>query len=100
MNEPGTPADRTTHRAELHASTVAASRRYLDHAQTPTWGATVGLKHLLGSKEIWLLACGANKAELVRRSVLGEVTTDVPASLLRSHPNSFLFVDAAAGAGL
>ena len=100
MNEPGTPADSTTHRVELHDSTVAASRRYLTHAQTPTWGATVGLKHLLGSSEVWLLACGVNKAEIVRRTVVGEITTEVPASLLRQHPNSFLFVDAAAGAGL
>lgn len=100
MNEPGTPADRTTHRVDLHPSTVAASRRYLDHPQTPTWGATVGLKHLLDSKEVWLLACGASKAEIVRRSVVGEITTDVPASLLRTHPSSFLFVDASAGAGL
>ena len=100
MNEPGTPADRATHRVDLHPSTVAASRRYLDHAQTPTWGATVGMKHLLESKEVWLLACGTSKAAIVRRSVVGEITTDVPASLLRTHPNSFRFVDAAGGAGL
>ncbi|MBE0542542.1 MAG: glucosamine-6-phosphate deaminase [Verrucomicrobia bacterium] len=100
MNEPGTPADRTTHRAELHASTVAASRRYLTHAHAPTWGATVGLKHLLKSKEVWLLACGAGKAGIVQRTLRGEITPDVPASLLRQHPNSFLFVDSAAGAGV
>lgn len=100
MNEPGTPADATTHRVNLHPTTVAASRRYLTHTQTPTWGITVGLKQLLESKEVWLLACGAGKAEIVQRTLKGEITPDVPASLLRSHPNSLFFVDAAAAAGL
>ncbi len=100
MNEPGTPADSFTHRAELHPATVEASRRYLTHAQAPSWGATVGLNHLLGSGEVWLLACGAGKAEIVQRTIAGEITADVPSTLLRRHPNSFLYVDAAAGAGL
>ena len=100
MNEPGTATNATTHRAELHPTTVAASRRYLTHAQTPTWGLTVGLKHLLKSNEVWLLACGASKADIIQRTFTGEITPEVPASLLRSHPNSYLFVDAAAGAGL
>ena len=49
MNEPGTPADRTTHTVVLHPTTVEASRRYLTHTQAPTWGVTVGLKQLLES---------------------------------------------------
>lgn len=100
MNEPGTPADATTHRVDLHPTTVTASRRYLTHAQAPTWGVTVGLKHLLESKEVWLLACGASKAAIIHRTLKGEITPDVPASLLRSHPNCLLFVDDAAAASL
>ena len=100
MNEPGTPADRTTHSVVLHPTTVEASRRYLTHAQAPTWGLTVGLKQLLESKEVWLLACGASKADIIQRTLKGDITPEVPASLLRPHPNSFLFVDAAAGANL
>jgi glucosamine-6-phosphate deaminase len=61
---------------------------------------TVGLKQLLESKEVWLLACGASKAEIIQRTLHGEITTEVPASLLRPHPNAVLFVDAAAAARL
>jgi glucosamine-6-phosphate isomerase len=100
MNEPGTSVGSTTHRAELHASTVAASHRYLTHTHAPAWGVTVGMKHLLESREVWLLACGANKAEIVRRTLRGAITPEVPSSMLRRHQNCFLFVDAAAGAGL
>jgi len=100
MNEPGTAVDSMTHRAQLQASTVTSSRRYLTHAHAPTWGATVGMKHLLKSTEVWLLACGENKAEIVRRTLKGEITPKVPSSMLRQHPNCFLFVDSAAAVEL
>jgi glucosamine-6-phosphate deaminase len=96
MNEPGSPPDSTTRRVELHESTVSASARYLTHAHLPTWGVTVGLKQLLASKEVWVLANGRGKAEIVKRALTGEVSTGVPASLLRRHPNCSFILDAAA----
>ena len=98
MNEPGSPIDGTTKRVELHPTTVASSAKYLTHKNLPTWGVAVGLKHLLGSKEVWLLANGAKKAEIIQRAAKGPVSNEVPASLLRNHPNAFFMVDAEAGA--
>jgi 6-phosphogluconolactonase/glucosamine-6-phosphate isomerase/deaminase len=98
MNEPGSPIDGTTRRVELHPTTVASSAKYLTHKNLPTWGVAVGLKHLLGSKEVWLLANGPKKAEIIQRATKGPVSNDVPASLLRNHPNAFFMVDAEAGA--
>ena len=98
LNEPGAAPDSATRRVEMHAATVAASANYLNHSNFPTWGVGVGLKPLLGSKEVWLLANGAKKAEIVRRAVQEEITKEIPASLLRKHPNSSLFVDAEASA--
>jgi glucosamine-6-phosphate deaminase len=100
MNEPGASRTGATQRVELHASTIAASVRYLSHTNTPTWGITVGLGPLLASKEIWLLATGANKANIVRRALTGPVGTDVPATLLRDHPNCIVWVDDAAAASI
>ncbi len=97
LNEPGSAPDGVTRRVDMHESTIKASAGYLTHANLPTWGVGVGLKHLLGSREVWLLANGAKKAEIIHRTVTGEITPDVPASLLRRHPNSWLFVDADAG---
>lgn len=98
MNEPGSPVDGTTRRVELHPTTVASSAKYLTHGNLPTWGVAVGLKHVLGSKEVWLLANGAKKAQIIRRAAKGPIGPDVPASLLRHHPNAFCMVDAEAGA--
>jgi 6-phosphogluconolactonase/glucosamine-6-phosphate isomerase/deaminase len=82
----------------MHPGTIHASARYLTHSNLPTWGVGVGLKPLLASKEIWLLANGSTKADIIRRVVNGPIGEDVPASLLRRHPESWFFVDAEAAA--
>jgi glucosamine-6-phosphate deaminase len=96
MNEPGSRADSPTRRVELHASTIEGSARYFSHGRLPDWGVTVGLHAILGASEVWLLASGESKAEIVRRTVSDRISDDVPASLLRRHPNCSLFVDTAA----
>jgi glucosamine-6-phosphate isomerase len=97
LNEPGSALDAATRRVEMHESTVKASAGYLTHSNLPTWGIGVGLKHLLGSKEVWLLANGAKKAAIIQRTVKGAISNEVPASLLRKHSNASLFVDQDAG---
>ncbi|HMJ64418.1 MAG TPA: 6-phosphogluconolactonase [Candidatus Binatia bacterium] len=98
MNEPGTTADSPTRRVDLAPGTTASSAKYLTHSKLPTWGLAVGLKQLLGSKEVWLLVNGSAKAEIVRRTVKSSIGEDVPATLLREHRNSFLMADADAAA--
>ncbi|MBI5383054.1 MAG: glucosamine-6-phosphate deaminase [Verrucomicrobia bacterium] len=100
LNEPGSAPGSLTRRIEMHPASVAASQQYLTHAHTPTWGATVGLKRLLESKEVWLLATGAAKAGIVRRLIHGPADISVPASLMQHHPNCCLFLDADAVSGL
>jgi glucosamine-6-phosphate deaminase len=98
MNEPGSAPDSRTRRVDLHDSTIQASARYFQHGNLPRWGLTVGLKHILASNEVWLLARGRAKADIIARAVNGTVTVDVPATLLQRHPNCSVFVDGDAGA--
>jgi glucosamine-6-phosphate isomerase len=98
MNEPGSPVDSPTRRVELHATTISSSARYFAHQDLPRWGLTVGMKQFFASREVWLIATGSAKAEIVARLVKGDITEDVPASTMRRHPNCSLFVDASAGA--
>jgi len=98
MNEPGSPLDSPSRRTELHESTIRGSARYLTHRHLPRWGLTVGMKQLFASKEVWLVATGRAKAEIVARLVKGEITEQVPASTMRRHSNCSLLVDDTAGA--
>lgn len=94
MNEPGSAADSPTRWVDLAPETIAAAGRYFGNAPLPTWGITMGLKPILASGEIWLLATGASKAPIVRRLLTETPSPALPASLLRRHPNCWLFVDA------
>jgi glucosamine-6-phosphate deaminase len=98
LNEPGSAPDSTTRRVSLHESTIQGTAKYLAHGNLPTWGIGVGMKQLLGSREIWLLANGRAKAEIIQRTLRGPVDVSVPASLLRKHPNAWLIVDSEAAA--
>ena len=98
MNEPGSPVDSSTRRVELQGTTTQSSARYFAHQNLPHWGLTVGLKTILASKEVWVLANGAAKAGITEQTVRGDISSSNPASLLRRHPNCSLFVDADAGA--
>jgi glucosamine-6-phosphate deaminase len=98
MNEPDSPIDSPTRRVELHGTTVQSSARYFAHQNLPRWGLTVGLKAIMAAKEVWLIANGGAKAEIIQRTVHGDVAPSNPASLLRKHPNCSLFVDGEAGA--
>ncbi len=94
LNEPGSAADSPIRRVAMHSSSTQAAAQYVKSAPLPTWGLTIGLKHLLSSKEVWLLATGAAKAEVVRRLVRDKPTPELPASLMQRHPRCYLFLDA------
>ncbi len=96
MNEPGSAPDSSTRRVDLHDTTIQSSARYFAHQNLPRWGVTVGLKTVLASTEVWVIANGAGKAEIVGRTVHGDVSASNPASLLRNHPHCSLFIDAEA----
>lgn len=97
MNEPGSPADAPTRVVELAPSTREAARGYgVD--PPPTHGVTLGMAGILAAHEVWLLATGSAKADILAATLDGPVTTEVPASLLRGHPGLRLIVDDVAAA--
>lgn len=71
LNEPGSAADSPTRRVALHAQSTDAARSYVRGSQLPTWGATLGMRQILGSAEIWLLGSGPAKAAIIERLVKG-----------------------------
>jgi glucosamine-6-phosphate deaminase len=93
MNEPGSSADSVTRRVTLAPETTAATVRYFNHDRLPTWGVTQGIATIMRSGEVWLLAAGSQKAQIVRRVTREAVTSAVPATLLRGHPAAMLIAD-------
>jgi glucosamine-6-phosphate deaminase len=81
FNEPGTPFASRTRVVELSQHTRAANATPSTHA------ITMGIGTILESRQIVLLAAGAEKRAAIERLRSGEVSEAFPASALWSHPN-------------
>lgn len=96
MNEPGSGPDAPTRAVRLEPGTArTATERYGARA-TPTGGVTLGMDRILAAGEIWLLVTGPAKAEVLAAALRGPMDEEVPASLLRLHPDLRVIADEAA----
>ena len=97
FNEPNTPFGSITHKVELTPSTRDANARFFASLdEVPTHAVTMGVKTVMQSRAIILIALGESKAEIIRDTILGKVTESVPASVLQLHPNVTVYLDEAA----
>lgn len=98
FNEPGTPFHSITHMVELTPETRQANSRFFnDMSEVPTHAICMGMRTIMNTQNIILMAIGANKAEAIRNTVYGNVNPMCPASILQLHPNVTIFVDEEAG---
>jgi glucosamine-6-phosphate deaminase len=101
FDEPGSRLVEGTRIVALHPRTradAAAEFGGLEHV--PTHALTVGLRTLMGARELLVLVTGAGKAVALRSMLLDAPGSDFPATLLRTHPRLTLICDAAAAAAL
>lgn len=97
FNEPGTSFSSKTHVVDLEESTIQANARFFDSIdEVPTKAISMGIDTIMQSKEIILLVSGASKADALAKLMNGEVTEDVPASILQNHPHVTVIADEAA----
>lgn len=94
FNEPGTDPESLTHVVELVASTRKSNARFFPSIDdVPTHAVTTGIKSILKSKKIVLIASGTSKAEAVKQLLSKEISQDFPASYLWNHKDVTLIVD-------
>lgn len=80
----------------LDEVTKTVGTKYFENEVKITAGITVGLKHIFKSKEVILIANGEKKADIVKKTVEGEKTIQVPSSLVNDSTNSFIYLDRSA----
>lgn len=98
FNEPGTAFDSVTHIVDLAESTIKDNSRLFNSIdEVPRQAFTMGLQNIMNAKKILILANGAGKAYAIRELVKGEIREEIPASILRNHPDCILICDEAAG---
>ncbi len=97
FNEPADSFTPDTHISMLTESTINANRRFFENPEEmPRTAISLGMRGILSTRHLILIACGAGKAEAVAKSCFGPVTPHVPGSLIQLHPRTTVIADKAA----
>lgn len=95
MNLPGTPFEQGTWVTDLSgelAERIRANNNLPSSA--PLAGITLGMKTMMNISKVVLAAKGKHKADIIKKALFGPITPNVPASMLRLHPNCEVLLDA------
>ena len=94
FNEPADDFPEMTHHVQLTKSTIEANSRLFNSIdEVPTAAFTMGIGTIMKARKVLLMATGKGKAEIVAKAFKGEVTPQVPASILQSHPDVTIVLD-------
>ncbi len=89
FNEPGSHYNSGTRSITLDNMTRAdAAPSFLGIENVPKKAITMGIGSVKKARRIILLAWGHNKSSIVKETVEGVVTSDVPATYLQEHDNT------------
>ena len=99
FNEPAAHFTAHTHKVTLDEATISANQRFFNSRdEVPTAAYTMGLAPILHAKTVLLLVSGKDKADILKASLTGPITPQVPASILQLHANLIVIADEAAHA--
>ncbi len=101
FNEPDVKFEAGTHLVELDEETIEANARFFDNIDdVPEQALSMGIRNIMHSKKIILMASGQNKAKAIRAMLKGPVTPELPASILQLHQDVTLIIDETAAGEL
>lgn len=93
FNEPGVDFKLLSHVINLDETTQSVGQKYFSDTPTLAHGITLGLGHLRKTKKVILIANGVKKAAIIKQAIEEPVTPKIPATILQTHKNSFVFLD-------
>ncbi len=101
FNEPGSHYNSGTRVITLdHITRVDAAPAFLGIENVPRKAITMGISTVMSAKRIVLLGWGQNKADIIKKTVEEEISSQVPATYLQQHMNCTFVLDEGAGSEL
>jgi glucosamine-6-phosphate deaminase len=96
FNEPSHNLHIRTHVVDLTPETLATNARFFPDLQSmPKQAITMGIGSIMQAKKILLLVMGEPKRDILRKTLFGPVSTEVPASILQLHADLTVLTDIA-----
>ena len=97
FNEPNSIFDKETHCVDLTEMTIEANKRFFESIDdVPRQAYTMGIGTIMSARKILMVVTGEDKADIVTKAFYGEVTPEVPASIIQFHPDVTVICDEAA----
>ncbi len=97
FNEPADCFAKGTNCVKLSQSTIDANARFFENIdEVPKEAYTMGIGSIMRAKKIMVIVSGEGKKDIVKRAFFGEITPQVPASVLQLHKDVILVGDEAA----
>jgi len=94
FNEPGSHINSRTRLITLaHITRVDAAPSFHGLNNVPRKAITMGISTIMKARRIILLAWSKKKADIIHKTVEGEITSDIPATYLQKHPNTTFVLD-------
>jgi glucosamine-6-phosphate deaminase len=94
FNEPPSSSQSRTRLIKLAPITKQdAARDFGGEENVPGEAITMGIKTILEAKRVILMAWGEGKASVMQKALEGQISPDLPASFLQSHPNVTAVLD-------
>jgi len=101
FNEPNISFEAETHLVDLDKSTINSNSKFFKTKEdVPTKAISMGIKTIMYSKKIVLLASGKTKAEAIFRTINGKINPETPASILQLHQDVTVILDKKASSKL
>jgi len=94
FNEPGSHRNSRTRLITLdHLTKTDAAPAFLGLENVPARAITMGIRTVMEAKRIVLMAWGQHKAEIIKKTIEGEISSQVPATYLQDHKNVTFVID-------
>ena len=101
FNEPNVKFEAKTHVVALDEQTINDNARFFESRdEVPKTAISMGIKTIMQSRQIILLASGTEKSDAIYKMINGNITPDLPASVLQLHPNVTVILDKEAASKL
>lgn len=101
FNEPGSVKNTRTRLVTLDKLTRKdAAADFFGEENVPRQAITMGIGTIIDSERIILMAWGEHKANIIARTLEGEISEQVPATYLQNHTNTKVILDQAAASQL
>ncbi|PIH05377.1 glucosamine-6-phosphate deaminase [Clostridium combesii] len=101
FNEPNISFESETHLVNLNEKTIESNSRFFSSKEeVPTKAISMGIKSIIHSKKIILLACGSAKSDAVSKAISGKINPNIPASILQLHRDVVVIIDKEAASKL